>query len=178
MPTVSSRSRSGLAVCSLTGRVHGADALPSRFLFSHARASSSMPTPSSPHTRRIPTVQTLELVTYLARPKPEEEREAYVASFGNFKAEAGEERVQLVAAILRDVQGLGDGTEREVEGFFNLLLAVVLAVHPVDSAPFAEIFPKILAALTNDKRRELRRAQYQMSVILQSRSSLLGTLSF
>ena len=52
----------------------------------------------------------------------------------------------------------------EVEGFFNLLLALLLSVHSISSPEFAASYPKILSAVTSDKRRELRRAQYQMCV--------------
>jgi hypothetical protein len=50
----------------------------------------------------------------------------------------------------------------EVEGFFNLLLALILSVHPIDSSEFAAHYSKILDAVVSDRRRELRRAQYQM----------------
>jgi len=56
--------------------------------------------------------QALELLTYLARPTPEEQREAYVASFGDLKEVAEGERSALVEKVVAEVKGLGEGTER------------------------------------------------------------------
>ncbi|KAL7413204.1 hypothetical protein BDY24DRAFT_390880 [Mrakia frigida] len=118
--------------------------------------------------------QAQELLTYLSRPTAEEQREAYVASFGDLKEVAEGERAALVEKVVAEVNGLGEGTEREVEGFFNLLLALLLSVHSISSSEFAVSYPKILSAVTSDKRRELRRAQYQ---ILSNLHNLLPTSS-
>lgn len=48
----------------------------------------------------------------------------------------------------------------ETEGFFNLILAVVLAVHPLTSPEFASLYPQLLLAATASQDR--KRAQYQV----------------
>ncbi|KAM5534416.1 hypothetical protein V8D89_011883 [Ganoderma adspersum] len=83
--------------------------------------------------------QILELVNYLARALPEDGRPAYIQPFqdslatpeGQKPLEEDEERRRKVfTSVLAEVKGLGDGSEKEIEGFFNLLFSHFLALYP------------------------------------------------
>ncbi|KZT05631.1 PCI-domain-containing protein [Laetiporus sulphureus 93-53] len=87
--------------------------------------------------------QIRELVDYLARGRPEEERPAYVQPFtdiletaeGQPAIEEDEARRKNVfTMVLGEVNGLGDGSEKEIEGFFNLLFAHFITLLPLDSS--------------------------------------------
>ncbi|OBZ70215.1 Eukaryotic translation initiation factor 3 subunit M [Grifola frondosa] len=85
--------------------------------------------------------QILELVNYLARSLAEE-RATYIQPFQDALtvtegqkpiAEDLERRRNILTMILKEVKGLGDGSEREIEGFFNLLFSHFLELFPLDS---------------------------------------------
>ncbi|KAI0775891.1 PCI-domain-containing protein [Trametes elegans] len=87
--------------------------------------------------------QILELVTYLARTIPEDGQAAYIQPFqealntpeGQKPIEEDEERRRKVlVSVIEQVKGLGDGTDKEIEGFFNLLFSHLLTLYPLDSA--------------------------------------------
>lgn len=87
--------------------------------------------------------QILELATYLVRNRPEEERAAFTSPLrdafrseeGTNPIEADEARRKLIfSKVFDEVKGLGDGNEKEVEGFFNLLYAHLFALYPPDSS--------------------------------------------
>ncbi|TFK66562.1 hypothetical protein BDN72DRAFT_844179 [Pluteus cervinus] len=86
--------------------------------------------------------QIQELVNYIVRSRSDEERAAFIRPFQeslkNEKgskplAEDSERRKQLLSMVLDEVKGLGDGNEKEIEGFFNLLLAHFLTLYTLDS---------------------------------------------
>jgi hypothetical protein len=52
----------------------------------------------------------------------------------------------------------------ETEGFFNLLLAVILSAHALGSDEFASLYPQLLLAATASSSSDRRRAQYQVCV--------------
>ncbi|TEB30049.1 hypothetical protein FA13DRAFT_1764563 [Coprinellus micaceus] len=76
--------------------------------------------------------QILELVTYVARTRPEEERAAFIAPFQESlkTVESDDAKRAALQCVLKEVNGLGDGSEKEVEGFFNLLYAHLFALYP------------------------------------------------
>ncbi|EJF62277.1 PCI-domain-containing protein [Dichomitus squalens LYAD-421 SS1] len=85
--------------------------------------------------------QILELVNYLARALPEEGRPAYIQPFQESLAtpegqkpldEDEERRRQIFGTVLPEVKGLGDGSEKEIEGFFNLLFSHFLVLYSLD----------------------------------------------
>ncbi|KAH9854993.1 PCI-domain-containing protein [Lenzites betulinus] len=87
--------------------------------------------------------QILELVNYLARTISEDGREAFIQPFqdaattveGQKPIEEDEDRRRKVlGSVLEQVKGLGDGTAKEIEGFFNLLFSHFLALFPLDSS--------------------------------------------
>ncbi|KAJ2930574.1 hypothetical protein H1R20_g6515, partial [Candolleomyces eurysporus] len=69
--------------------------------------------------------QILELANYVARSHPEEERAAFIAPFQDaLKVEEGqkpieedqEKRKSVFKSVLQQVNGLGDGSEKESRG--------------------------------------------------------------
>ncbi|KAI9000684.1 PCI-domain-containing protein [Trametes punicea] len=86
--------------------------------------------------------QILELVTYLARTVPEDARTAYIQPFqdalttaeGQKPIEEDEQRRRKVlSSVIEHVKGLGEGSEKEIEGFFNLLFSHLLTLFPLDA---------------------------------------------
>ncbi|KDQ64446.1 hypothetical protein JAAARDRAFT_28075 [Jaapia argillacea MUCL 33604] len=87
--------------------------------------------------------QIQELVNYLTRGRSDEERLAFIQPFqdalrtpegGKPLGEDVERKRKIFAMVLAEVKGLGDGSEKEIEGFFNLLYAHLLTLYPVGSA--------------------------------------------
>ncbi|KAH9942573.1 PCI-domain-containing protein [Amylocystis lapponica] len=86
--------------------------------------------------------QIRELVEYLARTLPEDQRSSYAQPFqdalvvpeGGKPIDEDEDRRRTVfTMVLGDVKGLGDGSDKEIEGFFNLLFSHFLALLSLDS---------------------------------------------
>jgi len=86
--------------------------------------------------------QILELVEYIARTLPEIDRSVYIQSTqerletaeGQKTLSEDEERKrEILSWVLGEVRALGEGTEREIEGFFNLLFAHLLNSWPITS---------------------------------------------
>ncbi|PCH40893.1 PCI-domain-containing protein [Wolfiporia cocos MD-104 SS10] len=76
--------------------------------------------------------QIRELVDYIARSRPEEERPAFVQPFVDVLEttesqgpieEDEARRKKVLTMVLGEVKGLGDGSDKEIEGFFNLLVS-------------------------------------------------------
>ncbi|KAJ7098753.1 hypothetical protein B0H15DRAFT_901333 [Mycena belliarum] len=86
--------------------------------------------------------QIQELVNYIVRNRPEEERTAFIRPFQDvMKTEPGkpplaedeDRRRKILSMVLADVKSLGDGSEKEIEGFFNLIFAHLFSLHSPDS---------------------------------------------
>ncbi|PVG00481.1 PCI domain-containing protein [Serendipita vermifera] len=95
-----------------------------------------------------------ELVNYLARPRVEEERVAYIRPFADALLpqegkkpfdEDQERRKQVLDLVIERVNGVGEGSERDIEGFFNLLVAYVLDNYQ-DPAPQIETITKSIVS--------------------------------
>ncbi|KAI0029925.1 hypothetical protein K488DRAFT_55321 [Vararia minispora EC-137] len=86
--------------------------------------------------------QIVEFAEYISRSLPEQDRAAYI--------EAAQQRVasqesqpplsgdtdrkqEVLTWVLSEMKGLGEGTDREIEGFFNLLFAHLLTLWPISS---------------------------------------------
>ncbi|QRV72815.1 UDP-glucose:glycoprotein glucosyltransferase A [Ceratobasidium sp. AG-Ba] len=76
--------------------------------------------------------QIQELVNYLARGLADEARAAYIRPFQEALqtpegkkplAEDADRRKKIIGMVREKVVGLGEGTDREIEGFFNLLIS-------------------------------------------------------
>ncbi|KZP00225.1 PCI-domain-containing protein [Calocera viscosa TUFC12733] len=98
--------------------------------------------------------QIQELVNYLARGLSQDDRITYIKPYqdvlitpagGRPIAEDEERRQKTVEMVVAGVKGLGEGNEREQEGFFNLLVAHVFALWPA-TAP--EILVQVDALVT------------------------------
>ncbi|KIY52318.1 PCI-domain-containing protein [Fistulina hepatica ATCC 64428] len=83
--------------------------------------------------------QILEIINYLARTWPEETRPAYVQPFADALKtpegqkpldEDGPRKKQVLSTVLAEVTSLGDGSDEEIEGFFNLIYSHVLSIYP------------------------------------------------
>ncbi|THH33481.1 hypothetical protein EUX98_g705 [Antrodiella citrinella] len=102
--------------------------------------------------------QILELVNYLARSLLEEQRPAFLQPFQDALTTAedqtsfeqdDERRRQVLIKVLDEVKDLGDGSEREIEGFFNLLFAHLLSLFPSESPQTKQYIPAILQAVSS-----------------------------
>ncbi|KAI0309588.1 PCI-domain-containing protein [Amylostereum chailletii] len=86
--------------------------------------------------------QILELAEYLARSRPEADRPTYIQAVQDSLHTAEDQRPlsedegrrrDVFLSVFGEVKTLGEGSEREIEGFFNLLYAHLLALWPVAS---------------------------------------------
>ncbi|CAL1700393.1 unnamed protein product [Somion occarium] len=100
----------------------------------------------------------LELVNYLALSLPEDQRPNYVQPFqdvlttqeGQKPIEKDEERRRkALTLVLGEVKGLGEGSEREIEGFFNLLLSHFLTLLPLDAPETKEQLATLLQTVAS-----------------------------
>ncbi|EJD48516.1 hypothetical protein AURDEDRAFT_112952, partial [Auricularia subglabra TFB-10046 SS5] len=86
--------------------------------------------------------QVKELVEYVSKPRVDEERTAFIRPFSDALrtqegdapfAQSKERRRKVIELVVAEVKGFGDGQEREIEGFFNLLIAQILDTYPADA---------------------------------------------
>ncbi|KAG8896570.1 hypothetical protein FRB99_008833, partial [Tulasnella sp. 403] len=86
--------------------------------------------------------QVQELVNYLTRGLPEDARIAFIRPFqeslltaeGKLPISQDKNRQRkTITLVLGVVKGLGEGSDKEIEGFFNLLFAHVLTLFPEES---------------------------------------------
>ncbi|ETW83622.1 hypothetical protein HETIRDRAFT_116256 [Heterobasidion irregulare TC 32-1] len=102
--------------------------------------------------------QILELANYIAQSKPESERASYV-QFVQDSLQVGEgqtpisedegRRKQVFLNVFGEVKGFGEGSLREIEGFFNLLYAHLLTLWPTDSSETKESVSNLLNVVTS-----------------------------
>ncbi|KAI0089175.1 PCI domain-containing protein [Irpex rosettiformis] len=104
--------------------------------------------------------QIRELVNYLAQGRSDEEKATFIQPFendltiseGQPPLEEDEERRRAVLEkVVAEVKGLGQGSEREIEGFFNLLFAHFLTLFPLDSTSTREHLNSILQAISSSE---------------------------
>ncbi|KAF8214029.1 hypothetical protein K438DRAFT_1927230 [Mycena galopus ATCC 62051] len=86
--------------------------------------------------------QIQELVNYIVRNRSEEERTAFIRPFQDvLKTEPGKKpldeddarRRKIFSMVVVEVKTLGDGSEKEIEGFFNLIYAHLFSLYSPDS---------------------------------------------
>ncbi|KAF8307631.1 hypothetical protein DL93DRAFT_2087891 [Clavulina sp. PMI_390] len=94
--------------------------------------------------------QIRELVDFLARGLADDARIAFIKPFSeglvtesHIKGfdESPERRKKVISLLLPEVKGLGQGSEREIEGFFNLVFAHVTSLYPEPAALKERITP-------------------------------------
>ncbi|KAG8734255.1 hypothetical protein FRC12_018585 [Ceratobasidium sp. 428] len=101
--------------------------------------------------------QIQELVNFLARGLGDEARAAYIRPFQDALltpegktplAQDPERRKKVIGMVREKVVGLGEGTEREIEGFFNLLIShlVTLFSSTLDLEPHVSALVSTIAA--------------------------------
>ncbi|KAH9927090.1 PCI-domain-containing protein [Epithele typhae] len=102
--------------------------------------------------------QILELVNYLARALPEDGRAAYIQPFQDAVAtpedqkpvdEEPERKREVLGSVLQEVKGLGEGSEKEIEGFFNLLFSHLLTLYPLDAPEIRTRLDALLKAISS-----------------------------
>ncbi|KAH9971432.1 PCI-domain-containing protein [Lactifluus volemus] len=102
--------------------------------------------------------QIAELAGYISDSRPEQERASYVQSIQQrLVVEKGQtplsediaRRREVFSRLLGDVKGLGEGTEREIEGFFNLLYAHLLNLWPIDSSETKKHLSTLVPIITS-----------------------------
>ncbi|EJU06607.1 hypothetical protein DACRYDRAFT_92535 [Dacryopinax primogenitus] len=100
--------------------------------------------------------QIQELVNYLARGLSQDDRIAYIKPYqdvlltpagGKPIAEDEERKQQTVRMVVAGVKGLGEGSEREQEGFFNLLFAHIISLWPATEPGIVEQVDPLLAQI-------------------------------
>jgi translation initiation factor 3 subunit M len=101
--------------------------------------------------------QVKELVEYLARGLVDDERVSFIRPFqdalltteGKLPASEDKDRQrQVISMILNEVKTLGDGSESQTEGFFNLLLSHILSLF-LDTPESKEKVSKFITAVVS-----------------------------
>ncbi|KAF8165632.1 hypothetical protein B0H34DRAFT_671432 [Crassisporium funariophilum] len=121
--------------------------------------------------------QILELVAYIVRNRSEEERASFTGPFQNaLKSGEGRKPIEedenrrklILSKVLADVKGLGDGSDKEIEGFFNLLFAHLLALYPSTSPELKQYLNTLLKTISASSDR--------LSIKYRILSNLFNTL--
>ncbi|KAJ7228221.1 hypothetical protein GGX14DRAFT_412384 [Mycena pura] len=102
--------------------------------------------------------QIQELVNYIVRHRSEEERAAFIRPFQDaLRTEPGkkplgedqERRRKLFSMVLAEVKTLGDGSEKEIEGFFNLINAHLLSLYSPDSLETKQYVSELIKTISS-----------------------------
>ncbi|KAF9782189.1 hypothetical protein BJ322DRAFT_1111072 [Thelephora terrestris] len=62
-----------------------------------------------------------------------------------------ENQVKVLSLLLPEIKGLGEGSEKEVEGFFNLLFAHLFSLFPIDSEEIRVHVDNLLKVISSSK---------------------------
>ncbi|KAI6034905.1 hypothetical protein F5J12DRAFT_3670 [Pisolithus orientalis] len=101
--------------------------------------------------------QIQELVEYATRGRPDDERASVLQSFKNIVGAEGDEkpveidtnhRQSALKLVLDNTKGVGEGTEQEIEGFFNLLFSHLLTLWPDPSPEIRQHVASLLSVLS------------------------------
>ncbi|KIO12424.1 hypothetical protein M404DRAFT_123481 [Pisolithus tinctorius Marx 270] len=101
--------------------------------------------------------QIQELVEYATRGRPDDERASVLQSFKNIVGAEGDEkpveidtdhRQSVLKLVLDNTKGVGEGTEQEIEGFFNLLFSHLLTLWPDSSPEIRQHVASLLSVLS------------------------------
>ncbi|GLB34138.1 putative component of the eukaryotic translation initiation factor 3 (eIF-3) complex [Lyophyllum shimeji] len=103
--------------------------------------------------------QIQELVNYIVRNRSEEERVAFIRPFQEalktpegqtpLEEDAGRKR-SIFHMVAVEVKSLGDGTDKEMEGFFNLLFSHLFALHSHDGSDTKSYVDELIQLLTQN----------------------------
>ncbi|KAJ7591436.1 PCI domain-containing protein [Mycena floridula] len=102
--------------------------------------------------------QIQELVNYIVRGLSEEERTSFIRPFQEalktpdgatpFAEDEGRRR-KVFVMVIQEVKGLGEGSEREIEGFFNLLYSHLFALYSSTSPELKAMLTDLLATIAS-----------------------------
>ncbi|KAF5321762.1 hypothetical protein D9619_000587 [Psilocybe cf. subviscida] len=107
--------------------------------------------------------QVLELLSYITRNRSDEERAAFVAPFQNaLKSGDGRKPIDedenrrklILSKLVQEIRGLGDGSDKEVEGFYNLIFAHIFNLYPASSPEakqYVTALLKVISTSTSDR---------------------------
>jgi translation initiation factor 3 subunit M len=114
--------------------------------------------------------QIQELVNYVVRNKSEEDRAAFIKPFQDalktvenqkLLEEDVDRQKKIFLMVLREVKGLGDGSEKEIEGFFNLLYSHLFSLYSADS-PEAKQYVAVLLQTISTSASEHAPIKYRI----------------
>ncbi|KAL9713095.1 hypothetical protein Ac2012v2_004336 [Leucoagaricus gongylophorus] len=103
--------------------------------------------------------QILELAVLIARSRPEDERTPFIASFqddlktaeGETPLEEDQERQRaLFSKLVAEIKQLGEGNEKEIEGFYNLVFSHLFTLWPCNSPETKEFLTSLLQAISSE----------------------------
>ncbi|KAJ3719491.1 PCI domain-containing protein [Lentinula raphanica] len=101
--------------------------------------------------------QVQELVNYIVRNQPDEERIASIRPFQEALitpdgqkplSEDPDRRKKIFSMIISTIKGLGHGHEREIEGFYNLIYAHLLSLYSPSSPEAKQHVDKLLEVIS------------------------------
>ncbi|KAI6024521.1 hypothetical protein EDC04DRAFT_2724058 [Pisolithus marmoratus] len=101
--------------------------------------------------------QIQELVEYTVRGRPDDERASVLQTLKNIVGVEGEEkpaeididhRRSALQLVLDNTKGVGQGTEQEIEGFFNLLFSHLFTLWPDSSPEISQHVTSLLSILS------------------------------
>ncbi|KII95260.1 hypothetical protein PLICRDRAFT_34102 [Plicaturopsis crispa FD-325 SS-3] len=102
--------------------------------------------------------QVQELVTYIVRSEEADERAAFIRPFQDVLktgegqkplAEDDDRRRKLFTMVLNEVKGVGTGSEKEIEGFFNLLYSHLFSLFAADSSELKQHLTTLLTTISS-----------------------------
>ncbi|KAL5530095.1 hypothetical protein ACEPAF_6352 [Sanghuangporus sanghuang] len=115
--------------------------------------------------------QIQELVDYVAQTKPESERGTFKESFINaLKISVNQKTIDedegrkrdLISKVIDALDNLGDGPEREIEGFYNLLFSHLLALNSPDSQELQKNVSKVVTVISQQVTTEQSSLKYRI----------------
>ncbi|KAL1754733.1 hypothetical protein FB107DRAFT_263039 [Schizophyllum commune] len=102
--------------------------------------------------------QIQELVNFLVRNHSDEERTSFIRPFSEaLKTEEGKKSLsedddrkrEIFSHLVPEVKTLGEGTEKEIEGFFNLLFSHLISLYPATSAEASPLLPPLIQTIAS-----------------------------
>ncbi|PPQ92379.1 hypothetical protein CVT25_008729 [Psilocybe cyanescens] len=108
--------------------------------------------------------QILELLSYIARNRTDEDRATFVAPFQNaLKSGEGKKPIEedetrrklILSKLLVEIRGLGDGSDKEIKGFFNLVFAHIFSLYHSNSPEVRQYLGTILKTISTSPSERL-----------------------
>ncbi|KIM58772.1 hypothetical protein SCLCIDRAFT_1218321 [Scleroderma citrinum Foug A] len=114
--------------------------------------------------------QIRELVEYTTRGRPDDERASVLQPFKDIMGEVAEDKPEemdldrrraALELVLGNTKGVGQGTEQEIEGFFNLLFSHLLILY-ADTSPEARQHVTSLLSVLSASPSEQSSVKYRV----------------